>query len=466
MSRAGWKRIVLWSALVVVAVIAIGWYATHRGNANNGAAASASSGPSVTLAVARDGVFVDRVSAQGRIGPPAGSDTKLAFPSSGILDSVDVQVGDKVRAGQQLAALRRAGLSIAVQQANAQAAAAAASYGGGSVPSAALGSAQAKLAVAQAHLALLQRGGTAALSSRIAATAAARQAALQVSADQTTLARQQALYHGGVVAFKDVQVALHQLATDLAAERSADAAVAAAGAQYEAAFRQAQADVALGQSDVRAATAQGRVLGAQAQQAGAALAMAQRDLANGVLQAPSDGVVLSILKRPGESVDPTTPVMDLGPGSGNDVTLYVPADQARRIAVGDVASLNLTRRNEHSTGRVTAVVPAVDPTTQESTVIVSGVPADALPGDAVTASIAVAHIRGVLVPSSAIVQDPQTGKTVVFERMPGTKAGEFTSKQVVVGADDSQTAVIVSGLRAGAQIAAQGGYNLLAPGGA
>ncbi len=457
------RQIAICAACVAIVVVAVAWYATHRGSPS--AAASAPTVPSVTLATARDGVFVDRVLAQGRIGPPAGSDTKLAFAGSGILGSVDVEVGQRVASGQQLASLRIAGLSIAVQQARAQAAAAAASYDGGSVPSAAVASAQAKLAVAQAHLALLQRGGPAAQSSRIGAAETARSAALQVAADRTALAREEALYRGGVAALRDVQAAQHQLATDTATERSADVSVAAADAQFAGTLRQAQADVAQAQSDVRAAQAQGRVLGAQAQQAGATLSLAQRDLADGVLRAPSDGVILSVLKQPGEAVDPTTPVIDIGPGSGHDVTLYVPADQARRIKVGDPAALSLTRRNNHVAGRVTAVVPAVDPTTQESTVVISGVPTNAVPGDAVTADIAVAHIRGVIVPSSAIVQDPQTGATVVFVHMPGSDAGAFASKHVVVAADNAHAAVVSAGLRAGQQIAAQGGYNLLAPSG-
>ncbi|MGH7709448.1 MAG: efflux RND transporter periplasmic adaptor subunit [Vulcanimicrobiaceae bacterium] len=456
------KKIWIGGAVGLAVVVAIVWYFMSRPPAT---VAQPPAGPKIKMAVAHNGVFVERVTAQGRIGPPAGSDAKLAFPASGTLGTVDVRVGEAVRAGQPLASLRLAGLQIAVSQAQAEVRAAAGSYGGGSVPTAGVASAKAKLSVAQTHLATLQRGGEAVLSNRIAAQSAARQAALTVAADRTALTRQEALFKGGVTAEQSVQAAHNQLKLDMANQQAADAKVSATGIEFKAALRQAQADVALASSDVKVAQAQTQVLGGQAQQAQARLALAQRDLANGILRAPSAGVVLAILKHPGESVDPASPVIDVGPPVGTDVTLHVPSGEARRISVGNPVELNIQPRNERARGHVIAVVPAVDPTTQESTVVVTGVPPHAVSGDAVSATIIVAHLHGLIVPSSALVQDPQSGKTVVFVHAAGAKPGEFTSRAVVVNANDAQTAVIASGLRPGDQIAAQGGFNLLAPSG-
>ena len=131
-------------------------------------------------------------------------------------------------------------------------------------------------------------------------------------------------------------------------------------------------------------------------------------------------------------------------------------------------TLHLTLARENvANGKVTAVVPAVDPSTQVGTVIADGAPADAISGDAVTATIVIGHERGILVPSSAIVEDPETGKTVVFVRESQVKPGEsgFTSRAVAVRASDVNNALIASGLRAGERVAAQGGYTLLAPSG-
>ena len=97
----------------------------------------------------------------------------------------------------------------------------------------------------------------------------------------------------------------------------------------------------------------------------------------------------------------------------------------------------------------------------------SGAPADAVSGDAISATIVVGHLHGTIVPTSAIVQDPQTGKTVVFVQDPHPKAGDsgFALRPVVVRAGDATSSVLGAGVHPGERIAAQGGYMLLAPAG-
>ncbi|GAC1308041.1 MAG: hypothetical protein NVSMB19_21060 [Vulcanimicrobiaceae bacterium] len=464
------QTLVAIAAVVVVLSALVGWSAfRHTAVASPRAERSVAATPNVRLATARVGTFVQRVDAQGKIGPPAGSSSKIAFALPGILATIDVHVGDTVHAGQPVAALDRSSLAAAVAQARADAGAASASYGGGAVPASNASSAAAKVAVARERLATLERGGPSALSSRITAESAARQAALKVAGDRATIARDRALLAGGVLAAKDVDAARALLASDLADQRAADAKVAVAGTDFAASVRQARADVAAAQNDLQTARAQAGVLSGQAASAGARLETAQIAYANGVLTAPSDGVVLSIAKHAGESVDATQPVMEIGPAAGHGVTLNVPSEVARRISVGDPATLKIEQNVERVThGRVMTVVPVVDPATQLATVVVSGAPGDAVAGDAVTATIVVGHAPGILVPTSAIVQDPQTGKTVVFVRDEHPKAGEsgFSLREVTIRASDTTTAAIASGLRAGEHIAAQGGYALLAPAGA
>jgi RND family efflux transporter MFP subunit len=454
-------------AIVLVAGGGFAWHAIHR-PADAAAPAATAAGPTVALTRAVEGSVEEAIVTQGRVGPPAGSDAKLAFPLSGTLAAVQVRVGDAVVKGQALAEIDRRGLAAALAQARADASAAAATYAGGTTADAAIAGARAKLAVAEAHLAELRRGGQAALSDRIAAVSAARQAALKVEADRRTLERETALFSGGVAAQKDVDAARSQLAADLADQRSADAKVAAAGVGFEAALRQAEADVAQSRSDLAAAVAQRGTSGAQADSARARVDAAARDYANGVLRAPSDGVVVAILKHPGESVDPTTPVVDVAPPLGRDVTLVVPSVDAQRVHIGDNATLRLSSIGERTTGRVVAVVPAVDPTTQATTVVVDGLPKDAVAGQAVSARIVVGRAAGIVIPSTAVATDPQTGKTVVFVRNAAPKGGSdnpFASREVTLGATDGTSVVIRSGLRPGESVAAQGAYDLLAPAG-
>ena len=453
------------AVLVLLAGIAIGIMLRRAPapGANDTAAA-----PDVPLAVARTGAVEERVEAQGRVGPPAGSGARIAFPQPGIVRTIDVHVGDAVAAGQPVARLDRAALGAALDQARADARSAGASYAGGAIPTSAARSAAARLAVAVAHQATLQSGGPAALSTQIAAVSTARQAALRVDTDNATIARDQQLLAGGVIAVKDVEAARAQLAADRADQRAADAKVATATTDFQAALKQADADVATARNDLRTAQSQSGVLGGQSASAQARLRAAQIAFENAVLSAPSDGVVLAILKHPGESVDATQPVVEIGPPLGNSVTLSVPADASRRISIGDAATLQLPQTREGVVrGRVTAVVPAIDPTTQAGTVVVSGAPGDAVPGDAVRATIVVGRAAGVVVPTSAIVQDPQTGKTVVFVRVAHPKPGDssFESRNVVVRASDASSTSLASGLRPGERVAAQGGYALLAPSG-
>jgi RND family efflux transporter MFP subunit len=454
------RRTVLAGVVMVVVLAGLGWFVTHRGGASAKPAADAVAAPSVGLATVREGDFADRVTAQGRVGPPAGSSAKVAFAQAGILSAVDVRVGQSVAAGTPLAELDRSALAAAVDQARSDAAAAAGSYSGGSVPAAAVRSAQAKLALAAARLRTLQGGGPAAQSDQIGAQQTLRQAQLKVAGDEAALARSRTLLADGVIAAKDLQAAQNQLATDQADERAAEAKLAASNTNYGASLRQARADYVSAQNDLEAARAQTAVLGGQSGSARARLETARIAYANGVLRAPGAGVVLAILKHPGEAVDPSAPVVEIGPGAATAITLSVPADTARRIRVGDPVQLELSQSHQRSGGRVSAVVPAVDPTTQAATVTVGGGLASAVPGDAVTATITVDHVFGALVPSSAIVQDPQTGKTVVFVRKTD---GSFDSREVTVRGSDATTAVVAAGLRPGERVATQGSYELLAP---
>lgn len=355
----------------------------------------ASAAPAVALTTATIGTYVERVQAVGRIGGPAGTQSKLSFAGSGILQSVDVKIGERVSAGQALAQLDTGGLALAAAQARADAQAA-----------------NAGLAQAQVDR----------ISTKLAV-------------DRAQVRREQSLYAAGVAALKDVQAAQAQLAAD-------------------------QAD---------AATAHTQIAGAQAQSesAQARAAIAARDLQNGTLRAPADGVVTAIYKRSGEAVDPTTPVVALGPGSSNEVTLDVTAGQAAQIHPGDAVQFSIPGTQLTSTGRIDGVSTAVDPATQTATVTASGFPTGAPAGSAVQASIAVGRERGIVIPQSAVVQDPQSGDTFVFVQT-RDKSGtmKFEQRAVNVAAQNGSQAVLKSGLHPGERIAAQGGFALLAPAGA
>lgn len=270
-----------------------------------------------------------------------------------------------------------------------------------------------------------------------AAAANAQQSAVdrtstRIAVDSAALRREESLYAAGVAALKDVQAARAQLAQDRA--------------------------------DAASAVAQRSGATAQEQSAQARAALAQRDLANGTLRSPGDGVVTGILKRPGEAVDTTTPVVAIGPGNSHDVTLQVASSDALRVHTGDAVTMTIPGTQLRSTGTVAGVSPALDPSTQAATVVVRGIPMNAPAGSAVQATIDVAHDRGIVIPQSAIVQDPQSGDTLVFVQVRDkTGAVKFEQRTVRVDHENGAQALIGSGLKSGEKIAAQGGFALLAP---
>jgi membrane fusion protein, heavy metal efflux system len=385
------RRWIYASGVAAVAIIAsIWWTFAHRGAPESTADVT----PSVQLAAVRFGDFTVVLDESGFIGAPAGSSTQLAFASSGVLRTLYVHVGDRVAAGQSLAALDVQPLALAARGAEADS----------------------RAADAAAVAAAVDRYST------------------RLIVDSNAVARQERLYNAGVVAFKDVEDARATLAADRADARGADAQSAAARALAASAADKA--------------------------------ALAKNDLARATLRSPSDGVVTAILHRAGEPVDQSMPVVVVGPADQHEATLRVPSTDASQMAAGDTVDLVVSGSPQHAMGRVAAVIAAVDPATQTATVIVTGVPGDAVAGAAVRARIAVAHVRGLLVPQSAIVADPQNGDNVVFARQ-RQKDGSFKFAQIAVSVqhEDGSTALIAAGLRPGERVAAQGAFELLAPSG-
>lgn len=256
----------------------------------------------------------------------------------------------------------------------------------------------------------------------------------KIAVDEAALRRAQSMYSAGVAPFKDVEAARAQLAQD-----RADASTAAANVQGTS---------------------------AQLESARARAALSQRDLANGTLRAPVEGVIAAIYRHAGETVDTTAPVVSIAPQSSNSVTLDVTATDAARIHAGNPVQLTIAGTSLHVSGVVSGVSTALDPATQSATVVVRGVPAGARAGSAVQAQVGVSNDRGVLIPQTAIVQDPQSGDTLVFVQSRAKDGSvKFDQRSVRVAGQNGQDALIASGLRAGERVAAQGAFNLLAPAG-
>lgn len=131
-------------------------------------------------------------------------------------------------------------------------------------------------------LAAEQADADARAASAQAVAASVDRTTTRIAVDRAAVQRAQRLFDAGVDARKDVEAAQAQLAAD------------AADAQASAATRAAAA--------------------ASAQSASARAALARRDLDNGALRSPLDGVVTAVYHLAGESVDPTVNVVAVAPG--------------------------------------------------------------------------------------------------------------------------------------------------------
>jgi RND family efflux transporter MFP subunit len=269
------------------------------------------------------------------------------------------------------------------------------------------------------------------------AAANARQAQIdrysaRITVDEEALRRERSLYAAGVAPRKDVDAAEAQLAQD-------------------------RAEAAVAREQVSSNLAQ--VQSAQVHQA-----IAERDLENTVLRAPVDGVVTAIYRRAGETIDPSTPVLALSAARVNEVTLSVPGRDMQDVNVGDPVRFEIIGTDLHSTGRITGISNAIDPTTQTATVVAEGLPIGAPIGSVVQATIVTAHRSGVVVPETSIVQDPQTGNAVVFvAKASDDGALSFQQRVVKVAMRNGTKALIAAGLRPGERVASRGGFALLAP---
>jgi RND family efflux transporter MFP subunit len=375
----------LWLTALGLAVLVVALFWLTRRSAETPPAALQ---PEVTLATVREGSVAESIELAGRVGPPAGTQTKLAFSVPGTIAGVDVRLGEQVEPGATLAHLDPTSYALSAQQAQAEAGAA-------------------------------TQGTALASIDRIS---------VRLRVDEAELARQQRLYHAGVVALRDVQAAEGTVAADRAEGASARVQLAQAQAQSRAATLHA---------------------------AGASF-----DVARTTLRAPAAGTVVGVFVQPGQTVDPTIAVVALSSDRQGIATLDVPVTELTRITVGDPV-------NAHAsaiawTGRVDGIATAVDPATGLAVVSVSGVPAGTPAGTPVDASVVVGESRGLVVPASAIIEDPQSGAQLVFvQHVDRSGVAHFTARTVTVGARSARVARVISGLRPGEQVAAEGAIDLL-----
>jgi len=393
------------------------------------------------------------VTGTGEVAPAARAE--LDFAISGQVGAVNVQAGDRVKAGDVLAALDTAELELAVGQAEQTFIIQQANYSMTVQPDpAAVTSAQAALNSAQAaYVAAEQKYGlsgdqiTVGCANLEAATDALEQAQQAYddvlnfwkTRDYAPLSPQKTRLDQ---AQNNYDVALANC--NLTRSGINDGAVRSALAQLE----QAKANLAnlTNPRSEKAIIAQ-----AQMEQARLSLEQARLRLAQASLVAPFDGTLLSIDYQVGDSVAPGRPAIVLADLRQLHIDTGVDELDIAQVSVGQPVEITLDALpGERLTGQVAEIEPA--PTSGAATseypvrIELSSTDGSVRIGMTAALNILVARKENVvLVPNWALRLDPDTGEVFVMVQ----RAGRSTQVPVTLGLRNETYSEVLTGLEPG-----------------
>ena len=369
---------------------------------------------SVTVAAARRGAISERLTLTGVVA--AKQQANLSSVITGTVLGVDVNVGDRVRAGQTLVRIDDSTLRAQLLQN------------------------QGSLNSAQAHLDQITSGDTGAATSADANLDSAR------VAYQTAVAnvrRNQQLFTQGYVS---------QQAVD-----DANQAAAAAAAQLRVAEVTAQ-NARVGGRTTSAAQSEIRSQQAAVDQARGAVQLAQAQIAQAVVTAPFDGVVTQRSVDQGSFAVPGTPLIQVSALDPVYINIGIPEEDLPYIHPGtsvDLSVGSLPGRTWHNE------VSAVNSATTQGTlsylarVVLPNQNLDLKAGMVADVSFIKAQREGVIiVPRAALVQGDNGNSVYVLQKYPECKCdGKAKLTSVVAGLEtDTEVEVSGSGIEQGMQI--------------
>lgn len=251
----------------------------------------------------------------------------------------------------------------------------------------------------------------------------------QSDAAQKIYQARQNLLRQGAVSAKDVE----------------DARISLTQAQNQLESAQKQYDLQAAEGQLNAA--KGKAAGAEAQ------------LAYSRITSPISGVVTDRPLFPGETPDPSKPLLTIMDMSRIVARAHIAQTEAARLKVGDNATISSAGTDEPLKGKVTLVSPALDPnsTTVEVWVEATNAGEKLKPGASAQVSIIASTIPHALVIPSAALLTESDGSTSVIVISADNKPKKQDVKVGIRGGDDAQ---ITDGLKAGDRVATSGAFEL------
>lgn len=344
----------------------------------------------------------------------------VAPNEAGIIVTTLVDVGDVVKQGQVIARLDDRDAKLRLDQARA-----------------AQQQAEASVRQAQSKIGLGQNQAfdPSTVPEVLSAKAAYESAVAQQKLAQADSKRYENLVNSGDVSRSAYDKAATQVET-------ADAQVNATRQQYEAALNAAR------QNYQGVATQQAGQLGARAQ-----LALAEKVLADTEVRAPFAGYVSARSVTPGEYVSASSKIATILRVTPIKLELQVPELYAQQMKRGLSVEASVTGyAGRVFQGAVTAVNPAVDPSSRTFVVEVTFANGDVAlrPGMFATARIVLpGSTQGVFIPPNALITDATTNSSQVFL----IRDGKARLAVVQVGERDGGMVRILTGIPADAVVA-------------
>lgn len=444
------RTMIIVGAILLVLVVGLGAAVLLRGGGGEPAQESA------RQAEASLGDITITVSAAGTVAPEQVASLYFGPGVSGVVESVRVEMGERVRQYEPLAHVRSEGLEIAREQAVLE------------YDIQKLVSEQFLEPPTETELAAA-RAEVGAASARYADTSTVDPELLEIE----QLEAEQAVH-----SFRSAEINYRALAprsTD-AGEGNAHAAAGIAWVQGEIArleYEQMLAgpraeDVAVSAAEVGLAAAELREAEAgpsalevertevQLQRAQVGLDRANEELAETIIRAPFDGVVALVNLREGTPAPTDAAAIEVVDDSRFHVEVEVDEIDINRVEVGQRVFVELDALPDRQlTGRVTSIAPSA--TTDTGGVVSYIVRVDLEPSDVpllsgmtATVDIAVEQREGVLrIPNWAIRIDRRTGETFVNVRGPD---GGLLEVEIELGLRGDTFSQVVSGLEEGEEV--------------